>query len=159
MRVVTLKRRADFLRVRGGARYSSGTLVLETRRRPDEGPVAENEARFGFTITKKIGGAVLRNRIRRRFKEALRRLPSAAALPGHDYVLIARGDAARCNFDALARDVAVALGSVNKAIQRDARRRGQEVGCDQGVSAGARRRQAVAGHERDQGSAAVRKKT
>jgi ribonuclease P protein component len=51
---------------------------------PPDGP------RFGFTVTKKIGNAVTRNRIRRRLKAALTELAPALAQPGFDYVVVAR---------------------------------------------------------------------
>jgi ribonuclease P protein component len=46
--------------------------------------------RFGFTITKKLGNAVVRNRIRRRLKAAIAELSEAHARPGFDYVVVAR---------------------------------------------------------------------
>jgi ribonuclease P protein component len=96
MRIVTLKRRAEFVRIRGGGRWSTQTLVLETKPRAEtregKGGLVD-DPRFGFTVTKKIGGAVVRNRVRRRLKEAVRALPPGLARPGHDYVLIARAGA------------------------------------------------------------------
>jgi len=93
MKIVTLKRSAEFKRVRGGARLAGSLFVIEGRPRPpthtesrtpdDGGP------RFGFTITRKVGSAVVRNRVRRRLKEALRTLDSAHVRPDHDYVVVA----------------------------------------------------------------------
>jgi len=115
MGIATLKRRAEFLRVRGGKRYASANFVLEGRARhpAQQGLASGDSARFGFTVTKKIGGAVVRNRIRRRLKEALRSIAPRAALPGHDYVLIARVAAAACDFEDLKSDLARALQKVN----------------------------------------------
>lgn len=161
MRVVTLKRRAEFLRVRGGARCSASAFVIETRPRALGGKdEAAAEPRFGFTVTKKLGGAVLRNRIRRRLKEALRSLPSGTALPGHDYVLVARADAASCGFDSLAQELASALRRVNNALQQgvagpmQARKSGRT-----GSSAGAEHATAPHRTSCDQGSAPARGKT
>ena len=70
-------------------------IPQRARHRPDAGLAALDVAscpRFGFTVTRKIGNAVVRNRIRRRFKEALRLLAPGIIAPGHDYVVIARPD-------------------------------------------------------------------
>lgn len=121
MRVVSLKRREDFLRLRGGVRWSTGAFVIETKRRAERsggnGGV-EDGARFGFTVTKKLGGAVVRNRIRRRLKEALRSLEPDVALPGHDYVLIARARASDVSFEVLKQDLFRGLTHVNETLQR-----------------------------------------
>lgn len=118
MGLCTIKRSSEFQRVRGGLRAANASFVIETRvrksvpvaatrdlptksdvpitphrHRPDAGLAALESAscpRFGFTVTRKIGNAVVRNRIRRRFKEALRLLAPGIIAPGHDYVVIAR---------------------------------------------------------------------
>jgi ribonuclease P protein component len=73
--------------------------------RPEDGP----EARAGFTATKKIGGAVVRNRAKRRLREAARRLLPALGRPGVDYVFIARQDTATRAWGSLLDDVERAL--------------------------------------------------
>ncbi|MFM9848550.1 MAG: ribonuclease P protein component [Hyphomicrobiaceae bacterium] len=123
MRVVSLKRREDFLRLRGGVRWSTGAFVIETKRRgarSDAKDCAAADPRFGFTVTKKLGGAVVRNRIRRRLKEALRCLEPDAALPGHDYVLIARARASDLSFEQLKQDLVRGLTHVNGTLQHNA---------------------------------------
>ena len=68
-----LKRRADFLAARDGARAPAGAFFVQARDRHDAaGP------RVGFTVTKKTGSAVERNRIRRRLREAAKNVMSAA---------------------------------------------------------------------------------
>jgi ribonuclease P protein component len=123
MRVVSLKRREDFLRLRGGVRWSTGAFVIETKRRGERADTkgfSAADPRFGFTVTKKLGGAVVRNRIRRRLKEALRCLEPDAALPGHDYVLIARAGASDWSFERLKQDLVRGLTHVNGMLQRNA---------------------------------------
>ena len=81
-----LKRRADFLKVAAtGNRVATHGLVLQIRKRDDAEP-----ARLGFTVTKKVGNAVVRNRTRRRLKEAARLLLARTQVTGADLVLIGR---------------------------------------------------------------------
>ena len=108
-RLATLKRRAEFLGVRGGARWATPTFVLEGRRRSGQ---AEG-ARFGFTVSKQVGGAVERNRIRRRLKAAVRDVLADQTRPDYDYVLIARRPALDIAFAALVADLANALERVH----------------------------------------------
>lgn len=80
-------------------------------------------ARFGLTVTKKTGGAVERNRIRRRLREALRQ-PGLASEPGHDYVIVARRDALEVPFKTLVAELSKTLSQARdaKGRQRGARR-------------------------------------
>lgn len=114
MKLTTLKKRSEFLRIRGGARCPAPPFVLETK--PRDGPnTASSAPRFGFTVTKAIGGAVDRNRIRRRLKAAVAAVAETAARPGHDYVLIARKSALDISFEALKKDLERAFHRVHHA--------------------------------------------
>ena len=106
--IVTLKRRAEFQRVRGGARYSAPAFLLECKARP-EGQNFGQDPRFGFTITKKIGNAVVRNRMKRRFRALLRELLPQAGLSGHDHVLIGREGGIERDFAKLREELSAAL--------------------------------------------------
>lgn len=117
MNLVTLKKRAEFLRVRGGARWATPSFVIEAKRRPESG--APDEApRFGFTVTKKLGNAVVRNRIRRRLKSLIRGLGDNRADPAFDYVIIARSDSFIRPFKQLAADLDIALNKIHRAQPR-----------------------------------------
>jgi len=118
-RVVTLKRRAEFQRIRKGARWSTAAFVLEAKARGD---AATAHPRFGFTITRQVGKAVERNRIRRRLKAAVGKLQREHARPDFDYVLIARRSALEQAFPALVADLATALDRVNSGAARHNRR-------------------------------------
>ena len=119
MQLITIKRRAHFLRVRGGARWACPSFALECRPRPveDLGPTrmsaGAGSARFGFTVTKKLGNAVVRNRIKRRLREAVRHSADPYSLADHDYVLIAREAALRRSFADLVSDLQSALQRVH----------------------------------------------
>lgn len=117
VKVETLKKRAEFLRTRGGSRWSNSAFVIEAKVRPQ--PVDSNVGRttgprFGFTVTKKIGNAVVRNRIRRRLKEAAGSAASEYANPNFDYVIIARKPSIDMQFEALCRAIAKGLQSTSK---------------------------------------------
>ncbi len=114
MKLTTLKRRSEFLRIRGGARCPTPPFVLERKPRA-EPAAASSPPRFGFTVTKAIGGAVERNRIRRRLKAAVAAVAASSARPGQDYVLIARKDALDIPFDALKKDLERAFHRVHHA--------------------------------------------
>lgn len=108
--VETLKRRRDFLRV-AGARNSNATrgLVLQACPATDnsEGP------KVGFTASRKVGNAVMRNRARRRLRAAVEKVMPLHAAPDHDYVVIARAGTAARPFEALIRDLETALKRLN----------------------------------------------
>lgn len=103
-----LRKRAEFLAVRAGGRLAVRSFSLEWRRREAD-EVAVPDARFGFTVTKKIGKAVIRNRIRRRLKEAVRLAGREHAAPGHDYVLVGRAAALDLPFGEIVAEVAAGL--------------------------------------------------
>lgn len=148
-----LRRRADFLRAAKGMRFFARGLTLQAAPRPipsetmearapgdpttpgagtrsaqtgiatEVCPCAEVQPRFGFTVTKQSGGAVRRNRIRRRLKEALRLLDPLPARPGHDYVILARPEALGMPFLALQGELIRALGKIAaRKIQAPIRR-------------------------------------
>jgi len=86
--------------------------VLLVRDRKDGDP----QMRLGFTVTKKIGGAVVRNRARRRLREALRRVLPGPARPGHDYVVVARRAALAQPFAELVADLASAIRGLSRRL-------------------------------------------
>ncbi len=104
-----LKRRAEFLRVAASGRKAPVTgLVLQALPREDAGP-----ARIGFTVTRKVGNAVIRNRTRRRLKEAARLLLREQSLGSVDLVLIGRDRTRARPFGALQADLRRALAMVD----------------------------------------------
>jgi ribonuclease P protein component len=92
-----LKRRRDFLAAAKGRKAARRAFVVEVRQRDDD-----DEPRFGFTVSKRVArSAVVRNRIRRRLKEAVRLTADEEARRGHDYVVVGRRAALREPFSEL----------------------------------------------------------
>jgi ribonuclease P protein component len=119
--VTTLKRRAEFQRVRKGARWATPAFVLEAKERSHDErarPAEEPQPRFGFTVTRQVGKAVERNRIRRRLKAAVRGVGADHARRDFDYVLIARRPALTSAFGAIVSDLLKALERVHRAPAR-----------------------------------------
>lgn len=100
-----LRKRADFITAQAGVKAGVQTLLMARAADPNGLP----EARLGFTVTKKLGSAVVRNRIRRRLREAARIVFPEAAAAGYDYVAIARPAALNADFGALLDDMKRAL--------------------------------------------------
>ena len=114
-----LKRRAEFLRVASkGRKAPMPGVVLQALKRNDDAP-----ARIGFTVTKKVGNAVIRNRTRRRLKEATRLLFDeprlvGGGLTGVDLVLIGRDGTRKRDFIALKRDIVRAMEKAGVHLMR-----------------------------------------
>ncbi|MCP2670936.1 ribonuclease P protein component [Maricaulaceae bacterium EIL42A08] len=107
------------MRARDGLRYARPGVVIQMRPRPDD---AEGPVRAGFTATKKIGNAVVRNRAKRRLREAARMLLPLHGRVGSDYVFIARGATGTRAWTALLDDVETALISLaRKSGETDTR--------------------------------------
>jgi ribonuclease P protein component len=115
----TLKKRAEFLRVRGGPRWSTPAFVLEARPRAED--TAGTGARFGFTVSKKVGGAVIRNRVRRRLRSLVAKLDPGGLRQDFDYVLIARPGAEQRSYQELEADLDQALDRVHRPRGRERR--------------------------------------
>ncbi|QLF69243.1 ribonuclease P protein component [Peteryoungia desertarenae] len=102
-----LKSRPQFLAVRNGEKRKGRLFLLEVLDRQD----ASSPPRVGFTVTKKHGNAVERNRMRRRLKEAVRLNAAFAMQPGHDYVIVARRDVLTAPFAQLVAQLNNRIGS------------------------------------------------
>ncbi|HZS84297.1 MAG TPA: ribonuclease P protein component [Stellaceae bacterium] len=119
--IARLTRRAEFLKVAAaGRRWAAPGLVLQVLR---SGVVASGKPiRLGFTASRKVGIAVLRNRARRRLRAAAAEVMPRHAAPGHDYVLIARAATPSRPYSALVEDLCTALrrlGVYQEAVPSD----------------------------------------
>ena len=112
-----LPNRRDFLRVQAGRRCAMPGFVLQVAPIPrdkgpgDEAPAlrAQGAIRVGFTVSRKVGNAVQRNRVRRRLREIARMVIPAQARPDLDYVLVGRQAALGRDFAALRQELIEAL--------------------------------------------------
>jgi ribonuclease P protein component len=100
-----ITKRADFLSANRGARFATSGFVLLVHDRADNDPAK----RLGITITKKVGNAVIRNRMRRRFRALMRELLEINGKAGADHILIGRNSGIEMDFARLRTDMAKAL--------------------------------------------------
>ncbi|MCU0802641.1 MAG: ribonuclease P protein component [Rhodobacteraceae bacterium] len=101
-----LQQRADFLRAASGRRQGTAGFLLQARDRGD----GSGAVRVGFTASKKIGNAVLRNRAKRRLRALARAVLAKGARPGWDYVLVAKPEAT------VSREYQDLLGDMQRAL-------------------------------------------
>ncbi len=109
-RIVTLTRRPDFLAANTGKRAPMPGFVVLMRDRKDGDPTI----RIGYTVTKKVGNSVVRNRMKRRLRELAREFLPVQGLRGADYVLIGRNGG-------IERDYALLRTEIGKALAKVAR--------------------------------------
>ena len=107
--LVILTKRSDFLAANRGKRAPMPGFVLLVRQRAD----ADTTIRIGFTVTKKIGNAVVRNRMKRRFRAMARELLPILGIAGADHVLIGRADGVERDFATLTAELRKALAKLS----------------------------------------------
>ena len=101
-----LKKRQDFLALRQSRAFRFPAFMIAARKMRES---SSSQARFGITVTRKVGGAVERNRIKRRFRSAIREVFPQHAESGVDYVIIAHKKALFCDYNELLDDLKRAL--------------------------------------------------
>jgi ribonuclease P protein component len=109
-RLATIRKRADFLAANGGKRASTPGFILLVRDRKD----ASAAMRVGFTVTRKIGGAVVRNRMKRRFRALAREIIPQQGFAGADHVMIGRSGGVEREFGALRTELEYALDKLRR---------------------------------------------
>lgn len=117
--VTVIRKRAEFLAANKGLRNARPGFVLLTAPNENLGK------RFGVTVTKKIGNAVVRNRMKRRFRELLRAALPGEGLPDTDHVLIGREGGIERDFAKMQSELSAALARAREGKgdpQRRARR-------------------------------------
>ncbi|MBV8393735.1 MAG: ribonuclease P protein component [Alphaproteobacteria bacterium] len=102
-----LPNRRDFLRVQAGKRCAMPGFVLQAAPAPQD--LERPRIRVGFTVSRKVGNAVIRNRVRRRLREVARLVIPVRARPDLDYVLVGRQAALSRDFGVLQQELVEAL--------------------------------------------------
>jgi ribonuclease P protein component len=114
--ITVLRKRAEFLAANKGLRNARPGFVLLTRPNQNLGK------RFGVTVTKKIGNAVVRNRMKRRFRELLRAALPGEGLPDTDHVLIGREGGIERDFARMREELSAALARARDGMGDSMRR-------------------------------------
>lgn len=115
--VLVLKKRKDFVRVASkGEKMVASTLILQAA---PSLSAPENAVRVGYTTTRKLGKAHIRNRTRRRLRAAVREIFPQYAAAGTDYVLIGRYNTADCPFEKLKNDLLWTTKKINKLFNKN----------------------------------------
>jgi len=110
VKIFTFKKRKDFLRVAKSAYVATHNMVLQAA----PSLSITDDIMVGYTATKKIGNAVIRNKSKRRLRAVVREVLSKYAAPHTDYVFIARNSTSYCNYQELKSDTVYAIKKINK---------------------------------------------
>lgn len=116
-----LTKRADFVAAASGRRFHTERMTVQGRARAEGETVAPTGLRFGFTVTKRVGHATERNRIKRRLRTAALVAAASHADMAADVVVIARRDALAAAYAVLVQDLERALQAVTRPSESRAR--------------------------------------
>ncbi|MBX3492992.1 MAG: ribonuclease P protein component [Parvibaculum sp.] len=125
-----IRKRRDFLAAAHGRKRAERGLVLQALDRHDDGA-----PRAGFTVTRKVGNAVIRNRAKRRLRAAAAEILPLAAKAGYDYVLIGRHATPTRRWAELLADLTAALDDVHARRGRASASRSDASRIDTGKDA------------------------
>jgi len=123
-RLESLRKRKDFIAIRAGRRQHSPSFVLQIRERGEDNLSAEG-VRIGYTVTKKTGNAVERNRIKRRMRAAVHQIMQIYARRAHDYVLIGKRAALNTEFETMVGELGSSLSRVHRNSNKSGTKNGK----------------------------------
>ena len=135
----TLRKRSEFVAMRSGKRQHRSTFVLQTlmHAKAETTSKSNNSSiRVGYTVTKKVGNAVIRNRVKRRLRAAAKIAVPVDGLHGHDYVLIGKRAALHSNFETLVSELHSSLQRVHQHSPTTSGRPGNKPGKQAGIQHG-----------------------
>jgi len=121
MKLLTIKARADFVDLsKNNIKFHSSTSLLLAGKTPEKYLVSPKDGkindfcRVGYTVTKTVGGAVARNKVKRKYREAFRLLYKEYAKNHFDYVVIAKKDATKTDYQKICDDLKFCFKGINK---------------------------------------------
>lgn len=119
MQLIRLTKRREFVRLaKEGRKAVASGLILQVAKTPADAQ-KDDIARIGFTVSGKVGNAVVRNRVRRRLKALAAELFPLCAIPGFDYVIIGRHAALKRPFSGIAKDLKYTLHKTGTFHEED----------------------------------------
>ena len=114
--IEVIRKRTDFLAANRGKRFVTASFVLLAHRRRPDHPVPAQTVRYGITVTKKIGNAVARNRMKRRFRALLAAVLPSHGITGVDHIMIGRKSDSEADFAAMQADLEKGLRHLAKKL-------------------------------------------
>ncbi len=128
MILISIKKRADFLTLsKTNLRFHSKTSLVLADKTPEKyliNPHTKSTdaiCRFGLTVSKKVGNAVIRNKVKRRYRDIFAKLHKENfTVSGFDYVVIAKQETSGCDFQKLYDDLKFCLKHINRLIHENA---------------------------------------
>ncbi|HEY9091388.1 ribonuclease P protein component [Parasphingorhabdus sp.] len=114
--IEVIRKRPDFLAANRGKRFVTPGFILLAHKRRAEHPVPSDTIRYGITVTKKIGNAVTRNRMKRRFRALLAEMLPQYGITGADHIMIGRKENKERDFSAMKAELEKALRHLAKKL-------------------------------------------
>lgn len=112
----TLKKRKDFLRVAKGIKVVTSSIILQAAQSLS---TEKTPPKVGFTTSKKIGKAVIRNKARRRLRALVREFLPLYSIDNVEYVFIGRHNTANCDYEILRKDIKYGLDKIRKFLEQN----------------------------------------